>query len=616
MDQSLLSDLSRSFIEVIPRSMWSIRYDMRAAKGSDLSVPQFRTLALLWRGRRANGELAEQIGVSVPAMSRMVDGLASTGYIDRFPQAHDRRIVLLGLTRRGRSAFRRIREQTQDSFMERFAVLDPQRRQKLMEGLQVLGDLFPCIAAVLLFSASAMAAVPPPKTPEFNPEKIRGALPAESHSTADVVAASAVSKEAPRSAMKLDLKSAVDVALSRNPVVRGFREKVAEAEPGPAISLSTSLPLLVLSGRATYRKDPLSTGNPLFGGEAYNLYQAGLDFKQSVFSGGSLLPGYRAAQMEQQLRAFDLMRSERDLSLQVLQAYYSVLLAQRKLQSLTRNLEVQDDLLKLTRHRQAIGRSQRLDVLQIETQRAQLLPQIEQAKNAVRTGASNLALLLGEKEATEFRLPDVLLPLDVAPLLSASQIHEPLPELRQAQLTRDQFEEQRSVTLSKYYPSLDIVGAWHRQAYVKTDLLDQDSTSWEMGLLVTIPISAPLVSIYERRQLAAHAAILEVSQAETINARSLSEITAREALGVARSNLAAYQQAYHLAGESLAEARRTYRLATIDYLQFLTTEASFFQVEIAYEQSKYDTIDAAARYCVAAGIPLKQLFEILGVKKS
>src|SRR5262249_28248773 len=149
----------------------------------------------------------------------------------------------------------------------------------------------------------------------------------------------------------------------------------------------------------------------------YNNYQVAMTLDQPLYSGWSLWAGAKDAQYEKQLRGYDLQAGERDLSLQVIQAYFSVLLAQHKLQSLQRNMEVQEDLLKLTSHRQAIGRSQLLDVLQIQTQKAQLLPQIEQAKNAIRTNASMLALLLGESEATEFRIPDVLAPFDASSLL-------------------------------------------------------------------------------------------------------------------------------------------------------------------------------------------------------
>jgi outer membrane protein TolC len=135
-----------------------------------------------------------------------------------------------------------------------------------------------------------------------------------------------------------------------------------------------------------------------------------------------------------------------------------------------------------------------------------------------------------------------------------------------------------------------------------------------VGVQLSIPITPAASSVYEARQLASQAAQLEIEQAGLINTKSLGEIVAHENLVLAQANMASYLSAYRIAGKSLAEARRQYRLATIDYTQFLATEAAYFTAEVSYEQSKYNTINAAAQYCVAAGIPLAHLFQILGVK--
>lgn len=143
VELAALSELSRCFVEVIPRSMWSIRYGMREAAGKDLSVPQFRVMATLWQRSRTNGELAEQMGVSVPAMSRMVDGLVEAGYVIRVPQDHDRRQVKLELSLAGRRTFRRIQKHTHELFVSRFSGLNAGQRQGLQDGLSVLEILFP-----------------------------------------------------------------------------------------------------------------------------------------------------------------------------------------------------------------------------------------------------------------------------------------------------------------------------------------------------------------------------------------------------------------------------------------------------------------------------------------
>ncbi len=137
-----LTELARDFIETVPRSMWAIRYGMREAAGQELTVPQFRVLAQLSIQSRTNGELAERIGVSVPAMSRLVDGLVEGEFVVRFPETRDRRQVRLELSPSGRRKFQRLKKHTQSLFSARFSELGETDRRKLREGLEVLGKLF------------------------------------------------------------------------------------------------------------------------------------------------------------------------------------------------------------------------------------------------------------------------------------------------------------------------------------------------------------------------------------------------------------------------------------------------------------------------------------------
>lgn len=122
--------------------MWAIRFGMREAAGKELTVPQFRVMAQLWKQPSTNGDLAEIIGVSVPAMSRLVDGLVEGGLVTRFPEVRDRRQIRLELTLSGRRTFQRLKRHTQGVFSARFSELSETERGKLQEGLAVLGKLF------------------------------------------------------------------------------------------------------------------------------------------------------------------------------------------------------------------------------------------------------------------------------------------------------------------------------------------------------------------------------------------------------------------------------------------------------------------------------------------
>lgn len=81
-----------------------MRVQMRAQRQHDLSVPQFRTLAYLSRHPGSSlSAVAEHIGLTLPTMSVLIEGLVQRGLVDRTPDARDRRRVLLRLTAEGES---------------------------------------------------------------------------------------------------------------------------------------------------------------------------------------------------------------------------------------------------------------------------------------------------------------------------------------------------------------------------------------------------------------------------------------------------------------------------------------------------------------------------------
>lgn len=138
-----ISELARVFVEVVPRAMWTIRAGIRETVGENFAMPQFRVLTHLRQRSCTNGELAELIGVSVPAMSRIVDGLVESDFVVRVPQEHDRRQVKLELNLEGRRKFRRIQKHVHHVFVKRFMALEADKRKDLLGGLNVLQELFP-----------------------------------------------------------------------------------------------------------------------------------------------------------------------------------------------------------------------------------------------------------------------------------------------------------------------------------------------------------------------------------------------------------------------------------------------------------------------------------------
>src|SRR3954453_17423430 len=95
---------ARHLLDTVPLVMRVIRQHMRRQR-SGLTVPQFRTLCFddSTEGRSLS-DAADFIGLSLPAMSRLVDGLVDNGLMERRPCEDDRRHVRLSVTRPGGSA--------------------------------------------------------------------------------------------------------------------------------------------------------------------------------------------------------------------------------------------------------------------------------------------------------------------------------------------------------------------------------------------------------------------------------------------------------------------------------------------------------------------------------
>ena len=129
-------------LDAVPLVMRVIRHHLRRHH-SGLSVPQFRTLCYVSTSEGTSlSAVAEFIGLSVPAMSRLVDGLVELGLLRRESRADDRRQVRLSVTPGGRAALNGARDGAQAELAEVVAKLDRRQRAGVVEAMRLLRELF------------------------------------------------------------------------------------------------------------------------------------------------------------------------------------------------------------------------------------------------------------------------------------------------------------------------------------------------------------------------------------------------------------------------------------------------------------------------------------------
>jgi DNA-binding MarR family transcriptional regulator len=132
--EQFAGELTR-FIRTIVRAQQGDVFAVAAA--TELGFSQLRALCLLEAAEHelALTELAPLLGLSPAATGRALDALAAQGYVDRRPDAGDRRVKRLALTDAGRDTARRITTAKREALLRFAETLSDAEREQLSRAL-------------------------------------------------------------------------------------------------------------------------------------------------------------------------------------------------------------------------------------------------------------------------------------------------------------------------------------------------------------------------------------------------------------------------------------------------------------------------------------------------
>lgn len=136
-------ECAREILDVTPNIIQAIRVQMRSQHHHDLSVPQFRTLAFLnHRPGSSLSAAAEHIGLTLPTMSVLIEGLVQRGLVDRVADVRDRRRVLLTLTPAGQLLYTQAFDAAAAWLAALLEPLGENERKTIVQALELLRPLF------------------------------------------------------------------------------------------------------------------------------------------------------------------------------------------------------------------------------------------------------------------------------------------------------------------------------------------------------------------------------------------------------------------------------------------------------------------------------------------
>lgn len=137
----LLNTCAHELMDTTPQILQSIRVEMR--RGPYISIPQFRTLRFIQRIPNSSlSSLAEHLGLTLPSVSKLVDGLVKQKLIVRQESTADRRCLTLELTAAGASIVNSARDEAQMNLAKKMAQLSDADLETIHKAMQLLRPIF------------------------------------------------------------------------------------------------------------------------------------------------------------------------------------------------------------------------------------------------------------------------------------------------------------------------------------------------------------------------------------------------------------------------------------------------------------------------------------------
>ncbi len=189
---------------------------------------------------------------------------------------------------------------------------------------------------------------------------------------------------------RLDLPNALRYALENNFSIRQARERLNQAEGALTTARAGYLPSAGVD--ASYSRTSEHITSPGTDDETWN---GSASVKQTVFAGGAVMAGVRAARASRDAAQFQLQAVTSTVLAGVRVGFYNVLRAQETIKVREQALALLEEELKNARNRYEAGAGAQFDVLRAEVALANGRPPLITARNDLKIGVEELRQLLG-----------------------------------------------------------------------------------------------------------------------------------------------------------------------------------------------------------------------------
>ena len=361
-------------------------------------------------------------------------------------------------------------------------------------------------------------------------------------------------------------------------------------------------------------------------------YNTNANISQTLFQGGRIFAGTRAAGDARQAARYDQAETRARVSVDVQRAYFQALLSDRLYEIQVRNLELADERLKQVERLESGGRAARYDVLRARVQHTNLEPAVIQARSDRELTMLEVKRILNLHVDQPLVLtsaldPDALQPF-IATVANDSSADPVRASVRSAESVVEARGEGIRVARADMMPT---VSAFFQTGYLALPANNGVPTSWGQASNALCPpgsapsricqnngwfpdrnfgvqISWPLFDgLRAKGNVDLAQAQRRVAEIQLSQAREQVQIERAQA----RAEFARARAAYEAQRDNAREAEEAYRLAALRFERGLDTQldASAVQLQLLVAKTNearsiFDLYIAAADLARARGIPI------------
>ncbi len=285
----------------------------------------------------------------------------------------------------------------------------------------------------------------------------------------------------------LTLQESIEIALQRSPTLQAAQGAIKEAKYRRLGAVSDFLPQVGTQYSYTrldetpyFSVPPLIPKTQIGTRDVYNWQST---VTQPVFTGGALINSYLLAKLGVDLARVEFERTKLDLILNVKEAHYGVLTAEKGVEVAEQTVQQLESNLTVAQAFFDVGITSKNDLLQVEVSMAQARQYLIAARNGLEIARAVFNTLLRRDINEDVRLVEALeyTPMMVDVDRFTEEAYQERPEIKAAELGIKSAKTGVGLAASGLFPQASIVFTYERQGddySVSGSRYEPDKDSW------------------------------------------------------------------------------------------------------------------------------------------